>query len=165
MEFSDKVKDVSKKVGDVAEKTYKTVADKSNQLIQNTKLKIKISDLEQEIEIMYNDFGKRVYEKFKAGEEVPGFEKECKKISKMYKEIEELDSKSLNLKGLRKCSNCMTAIEVEAKYCPSCGQKQKKIKEDKVEKVEKEPISKVCEACGTEHPLDVNFCTKCGNKF
>ncbi|MBR5227877.1 MAG: zinc ribbon domain-containing protein [Clostridia bacterium] len=162
MEFSDKVKDVSKKVGDVAEKTYKTVADKSNQLIQNTKLKIKISDIEQEIEIMYSDFGKRIYEKFKAGEEVDGFEKECKKITKMYKEIEELDAKSLNLRGLRKCSNCMQAIEVEAKYCPSCGEKQKKIKEEKEEKV---PVSKVCVVCGTEHPVDVNFCTKCGNKF
>ena len=38
MDFKDKVKDVWEKAGDVAEKTYKTVADKSNRLVEEAKL-------------------------------------------------------------------------------------------------------------------------------
>lgn len=163
MEFSDKVKDVSKKVGDVAEKTYKSVADKSSQMIKSAKLRIQVSDLEQEIEIMYADMGKRIYEIYKNGEVVEGFEKDCKKIEKMYKEILELDEKSLYIKKLRKCSNCGEIIEIENKFCPSCGEKQKKIKEPKVEQQEQD--IKVCSECGMEHGLDVKFCTKCGNKL
>lgn len=163
MEFSDKVKDVSKKVGDVAEKTYKTVADKSNQMIKSAKLRIQVSDLEQEIEIMYADMGKRIYEIYKNGEIVEGFEKDCKKIEKIYKEIVELDEKSLYIKNLRKCSNCGEVIEIENKFCPVCGEKQKKIKEPKQEK-EKIDI-KICSECGTEHGVDVKYCTKCGNKL
>ena len=64
MEFTDKVKDVSKKVGDVAASTYKTVADKSNQMIKNAKLKMQISEIEEEIALMYSDFGKRIYKSY-----------------------------------------------------------------------------------------------------
>lgn len=163
MEFSDKVKDVSKKVGDVAEKTYKTVADKSNQMIKSAKLKIQVSDLEQEIEIIYENMGKRIFELYKNGEVVEGFEKDCKKIEKMYKEIVELDEKSLYIKNLRKCANCGEIIDLDNKFCPLCGEKQKKIKEPKEEK--KEEIVKTCSECGKEHGVDVNFCTKCGNKL
>lgn len=165
MEFSDKVKDVSKKVGDVAEKTYKTVADKSNQMIKSVKLKIQVSDLEQEIDIMYNDIGRKTYEKYKSGEAVEGFEKDCKKIEKMYKEIIALDEKSLYIKNLRKCVNCGEVIEIENKFCPSCGEKQKKIKKEKEDKKEEDVKFKVCSECGIEHGLEVNFCTKCGNKL
>jgi len=163
MDFSDKVKDVSKKVGDVAEKTYKTVADKSNQMIKSAKLRIQVSDLEQEIEIMYADMGKRIYEIYKNGEVVEGFEKDCKKIEKIYKDIVALDEKSLYIKNLRKCSNCGEIIEIENNFCPACGEKQKKIKEPKLEK-EKADI-KSCSECGTEHGVDVKYCTKCGNKL
>jgi len=85
MDFSDKVKDVSKKVGDVAEKTYKTVADKSNQMIKSAKLRIQVSDLEQEIEIMYADMGKRIYEIYKNGEVVEGLKKIVKRLKKYIK--------------------------------------------------------------------------------
>ena len=163
MEFSDKVKDVSKKVGDVAEKTYKTVADKSNQMIKGAKLRIQISDLEQEIQIMYEDMGKRIYEIYKNGEVVEGFEKDCKKIEKMYKEIVSLDEKSLYIKNLRKCVNCGEIIELENKFCPACGEKQKKVKEPK--EPQEGVVVKICSECGKEHGVEVKFCTKCGNKL
>lgn len=163
MEFTDKVKDVSKKVGDVAEKTYKTVADKSNQMIKNAKLKIQVSDIEQEIELMYSDFGKRIYELYQKGVMVEGFEKDCKKLDKMFKEINVLDEQSLAIKKMRKCGDCGEIIGIEDKFCPTCGSKQKKIKAEKAK--EEEIKMKVCSECGLEHPQEVKFCTKCGNKL
>ena len=50
MEFMKKVEELSKKVGDTASSTYNTVADKSGKLIEETKLKIAISDKETDIE-------------------------------------------------------------------------------------------------------------------
>ena len=63
MDFKDRVKDVWEKAGDVAEKTYKTVADKSNKLVEEAKLKIKVSDTESEITGMLQEIGIKVYEK------------------------------------------------------------------------------------------------------
>lgn len=165
MEFTDKVKDVSKKVGDVAEKTYKTVADKSNQMIKNAKLKMEIGELEEEIALMYSDFGKKIYNMYKEGLVVDGFEKDCKKIEKLFKEIDTLEAKSLQNRGLRKCAGCAETIPLDSKFCPTCGEKQKKIKQEKEEKVQEEVIVKVCSECGTEFGPEVNFCTKCGTKL
>ena len=68
MEFKDKVKDVLDKAGDVAEKTYKTVADKSSKFMEEAKLKIKASDIEDEITATLGEIGVMVYEKYKSGE-------------------------------------------------------------------------------------------------
>lgn len=165
MEFTDKVKDVSKKVGDVAEKTYKTVADKSNQMIKGAKLKMQMADIEEEIALMYSDFGKRIYDMYKEGLVVDGFEKDCKKVEKMFKEIESLETKSLQNKNLRKCAGCGETIPLDSKFCPTCGEKQKKIKQEKESKPQEEVVIKVCSECGAEFGPEVNFCTKCGTKL
>ena len=165
MDFKDRVKDVWEKAGDVAEKTYKTVADKSNKLVEEAKLKIKVSDTEAEITGMLQDIGIKVYEQYKSGAAVgKEFAKDCKAIEKLYKDIEKMDVKSLYLKDLRICEACAETIGIENKFCPTYGAKQKKVRisEDKKEVVLTE---KVCPECATVHGTEVNFCTKCGYKF
>lgn len=166
MEFKDKVMDVSKKVGDVAEKTYKAVTEKSTKMFEEAKLKIKGSDIETEIEKMYSEFGERVYEKYKTGEDVGEFTKDCKKIDKMFKEIKDIETKILYFKDLRKCETCGENIGLDNKFCPVCGAKQKKVKKPEKEEVVEEVVTKKeCPDCGTVHGIEVNFCTKCGYKF
>ena len=164
MDFKDKFKDITKKVGNVAQDTYKTVADKSGKFVEEAKLKIKTNDLESDIERIYTEIGEAVYEKYKSGEDVgKAFAKECKEIDKMYKEIKDMDVKVLFLKNLRICESCGDTIGIDNKYCPVCGEKQKKvkIKEEKAEEIEQ----KICPKCKTIHGVDVNYCTKCGYKF
>lgn len=165
MDFKDKVKDVWEKAGDVAEKTYKTVADKSNKLVEEAKLKIKVSDTESEITAALQEIGIKVYEKYKSGEALDKeLAKECKAVEKMYKDIEKMDTKSLYLKDLRVCEACGETIGIANKFCPTCGAKQKKVRisEEKKEEVE---TQKVCPECETVHGAEVNYCTKCGYKF
>jgi len=165
MEFKDKVKDVLEKAGDVAEKTYKTVADKSSKLVEEAKIKIKVSDTEDEITALFEEMGVRIYEKYKSGEKIDAESaKECKRIEKMYKEIDKLDIKALYLRDLRTCDGCKETIGIDNKYCPNCGSKQNKVrvKEDKKEEVITE---KVCPKCKAVHGPDVKFCTKCGHQF
>ena len=171
MDFKDKVTEISKKAGKVATDTYNTVADKSGKLLEEAKARMSISDMEKEIDKMYESMGVTIYDNYKKGEEVGKvFTKECKKIDKLNKEIEDLNKKILFNRGLRVCENCDETIPTEAIFCPNCGEKQKpiKIKEaKKADKDEKEEVQKehVCPQCGKIEPPDSRFCTKCGYKF
>ena len=165
MDFKDKVKDAFEKASDVAEKTYKSVADKSSKLVEGAKIKIQVSDAEDEIAGVLSDIGVRIYEQYKSGKKIdPELARECKRIEKIYKEIDMLDVKALYLRDLRTCEVCKETIGIENKFCPNCGAKQNKvkIKENKKEQVVNE---KVCPMCKTVHGLSVKFCTTCGYKF
>ena len=170
MEFKKKVSEISKKVGKTATETYNTVADKSGKFIEDTKLRISISDKEADIEKIFEGIGKSVYEEYKAGKDVgKEFTKECKNVDKMHKEIDEMNKTILYNKGLRTCEKCGEIISTEATFCAVCGSKQKPVKlksESKKEKEEEElkekNKEKVCPQCGIVCAAGSKFCTKCG---
>ncbi len=169
MEFMKKVEEISKKVGDTASNTYNTVADKSGKLIEETKLKISISDKETDIDEIYEEIGKSIYTTYKAGEDVgKDFTKQCKKIDKLNDEINEMNKKILYNKNLRTCENCGEIISLDSKFCTNCGEKQKPVKikeEKKVVKKEEVEVEKVCPECGEVCEPTAKFCNKCGHKF
>ena len=172
MEFMKKVNEISKMVGKTATETYNTVADKSGKAIEDAKLKIAIGDKEEEIDAIYIEMGKTVYDTYKTGEDVgKAFSKECKKIDKITTEIDEMKKVILYNKGLRTCENCGEVITIESSFCQNCGSKQKavKIKKDKKEKdsaKEKEELKeKVCAQCGLVCEPKAKFCAKCGYSF
>lgn len=169
MEFMKKVEEISKKVGDTASSTYNTVADKSGKLIEKTKLRVAISDKETDIDEIYEEMGKAVYNVYKAGEDVgKEFTKECKKIDKLNEEINEMNKKILYNEGLRKCESCGETISLDSKFCTNCGEKQKAVKikeEKKVVKKEEVEVEKVCPECGEVCETTAKFCNKCGHKF
>ena len=169
MEFMKKVEEISKKVGDTASNTYNTVADKSGKLIEETKLKISISDKETDIDEIYEEIGKAIYTTYKSGEDVgKDFTKQCKKIDKLNDEINEMNKKILFNKNLSKCENYGETIPLESKFCTNCGEKQKPVKikeEKKVIKKDEVEVEKVCPECGEVCEPTVKFCNKCGHKF
>lgn len=169
MEFMKKVEEISKKVGDTASSTYNTVADKSGKLIEETKLKISISEKQTNIDEIYEEIGKAVYNQYKSEEDVgKEFTKQCKKIDKLNDEINSMNIKILYNKGLRNCSSCGEVIALDSKFCTNCGEKQKafKLKEDKkVIKKDEVEVEKVCPECGQVFEPTAKFCNKCGHKF
>lgn len=172
MEFMKKVNEISKIVGKTATETYNTVADKSGKAFEDAKLKISIADKEEEIEAIYMEMGKTVYDTYKSGEDVgKAFSKEGKKIDKIFTEIDDMKKVILYNKGLRTCESCGEVITVESSFCQNCGNKQKpvKIKKDKKGKdsnKEKEELKeKVCAQCGLVCEPKAKFCAKCGYAF
>lgn len=164
MEFMKKINQISKVVGKTATETYNTVADKSGKAIEDAKLKLAIAEKEDEIEAIYKEMGKTVYDSYKAGEDVgKAFTKDSKSIDKKLFEIEDMNKKILFNKSLRVCDKCKEVISLESTYCPTCGAKQKaiKIKTEKKEEVKKEE-NKVCSQCGLICDASSKFCTKCG---
>lgn len=170
MDFMQKVTELSKKVGGVAEKTYMAAKDKSGKIIEETKIKIQVNEKENEINEIFEQIGISVYEMYKSGEDVGNvFLKECKKVEKMHKDISDMEIRGLYLKNLRTCDTCKKIISVDDKFCTICGTKQKmvKMKEDvkKEVKVEEKQVTKACKSCGMVVDIDTKFCSKCGYEF
>ena len=132
MEFFDKI-------GKKASEAYKVTADKTGKIAKETKMKLKINELKSEINDMYKEIGRKVYEKHVIEDDISikkDLETECTKIDVLSDEIEELLEQCLSLKDKKQCQNCYKEIDIESNYCPNCGEKQK------TQEVEKETENK-----------------------
>ena len=131
MEFFDKL-------GKKASEAYKMTADKTGKIAKETKMKFKIGELKSQINDIYEEIGKKVYEKHVKKEEISmkkDLEEQCTKIDVMSDEIEMLLKQCLELKDKKQCSKCFKEIEKDAKFCPNCGANQEEIemKEDLID--------------------------------
>ncbi len=120
MEFFDKL-------GQKASQAYKLTADKTGKIAKETKLKFKIGELKTQINNIYEEIGKKVYEKHIREEEIcikKDLEEQCTKIDVLSDEIDSLLKECLTLKNKKQCSNCYKEIEKEDKFCSNCGKKQ-----------------------------------------
>lgn len=120
MEFFDKI---SKK----ASEAYKATADKTGKLAKETKLKLKMNELKTQVHELYEEIGKKVYEKHVREEEISikkDLEEECTKIDVLSDEIENLLKQCLDLKDRKQCPKCYVEIEKNMNFCYNCGQKQ-----------------------------------------
>ena len=138
MEFFDKL-------GKKATEAYKITADKTGRLAKETKLKIKISDLKSQINDLYEEIGKNVYQKHIREDEEANKEIEedishlCTKIDVLSDEIDSLLEQCLELKDRKQCKNCYKEIDKNDKYCPNCGAKQEDEKISGQEEITEEP--------------------------
>ena len=124
------------KIGKKASEAYKVTADKTGKIAKETKLKFKISELKSKIEDIYEEIGKKVYEKHVQKEDISitdDLAEQCKKIDEMSSEIEILLQECLELKDKKQCPKCFKEIDKNMKFCPECGAKQE---EEEVKKPE-----------------------------
>lgn len=120
-----------------------TKASETTSKIKNeTKLKMKINENKGKITDLYEEIGKKVYEKHLREENINISEElneECAKLDVLAKEIEEARLEILKLNKKKICSNCSTEIDTSAQFCSKCGQKQmleEPAKEEALEKLE-----------------------------
>ena len=146
MEFFDKL---SKK----ASETYKGAAEKTGKLAREAKLKIKINENKSKINDIYEEIGKKVYQKHSSSEEIcikQDLEDECAKIDILSAEIDEYHKEILALSDEKACVNCGEHISLDAKFCAKCGTEQPEIKQEpakEVEVVEENSSEEKCEGC------------------
>lgn len=120
MEFFDKL-------GKKASEAYKVTADKTGKIAKETKIKFKIGELKSQINSIYEEIGKKVYEKHIREEDIcikKDLEEQCTKIDVLSDEIDNLLKECLLLKDKKQCQKCYKEIEKDAKFCPNCGEKQ-----------------------------------------
>ena len=120
MEFFDKL-------GKKASEAYKITADKTGRIAKDTKNKLKIGELRTQINDIYEEIGKKVYEKHVREEEMDiskELDEQCTKIDVLSDEIDALLKECLELKDKKQCPKCYKEIEKDDKFCPNCGKKQ-----------------------------------------
>lgn len=133
------------KIGKKASEAYKITADKTGKLAKEAKIKLKIGELKSQINDVYDEIGKRVYEKHirendeNADQEI---EEKCVKIDVLSDEIESLLKECLELKDKRQCPNCHAEIGKDGSFCKYCGEKQEEPAKE-VEIVEVEVVETV----------------------
>lgn len=119
--------DFLNKLGNMASETYKFTADKTSKIAKETKTKMKMNEYKSEIEELYEEIGKIVYQKHVREEEVnikEELQEYCNKIDDLSKKVEECRMEILNLKDKKQCQSCYSKIEKEDKFCPKCGAEQ-----------------------------------------
>ena len=127
---------------DLGRKTSET----TGKIARETKLKMKINENKGKITDIYEEIGKKVYEKHVKEENIDikaDLEEECKKLDELSKEIEEARIEILKLNQKKLCSKCSAEIENGALFCPKCGEKQEQEptkKEEALEKLEEANI-------------------------
>lgn len=132
MEFFDKL---TKK----ASETYKGAAEKTGKIAKEAKLKLKISDNKSKINDIYEEIGKKVYQKHSSNEDLcikQDLEEECARIDELSAEIEGYHKEILELSNEKACTNCGEHMSKDAKFCPKCGTEQPEIKEEPAKEVE-----------------------------
>lgn len=121
---------------DLGRKTSET----TGKIARETKLKMKINENKGKITDIYEEIGKKVYEKHVREENIDikaDLEEECKKLDELSKEIEEARIEILKLNQKKLCSKCSAEIENGALFCPKCGEKQEQESTKKEEALEK----------------------------
>lgn len=118
------------KLGKKASEAYKVTADKTGKLAKEAKLRMKMGDLKSEINEIYEEIGKKVYENHVKDEKTDitsEIQELCTKIDCLSDEVETILKECLELKDKRQCPNCFTELEKDAEFCSKCGAKQEKV--------------------------------------
>ena len=115
------------KLGKKASAAYDATAEKTGKLAKEAKLRMKINENKSDINDLYKEIGRNVYEKHVREENIDiksELEEECTQIDVLSAEIETCLKSILELKDKRQCEQCHTEIDIKADFCPKCGAKQ-----------------------------------------
>lgn len=133
---------------DLGKKTSET----TSKIAKETKLKMKINENKGKVSDLYEEIGKKVYEKHVREENIiieEELAEECYKLDEICREIEEARKEILALNQKKVCSKCYAEIEKEAQFCSKCGERQtaeETVLEKAEEKLEKAEIKPEKEA-------------------
>ena len=141
MEFFDKL-------GKKASEAYKVTADKTGKLAKEAKLRLKIGDLKSQINDIYEEIGKKVYQNHVDKTTIDlekELEEDCERIDIISNEIEVKLKECLDLRDRKQCPKCFTEMPKDVKFCPECGAKQDVPEVKDVEIIEDEKQEKLNE--------------------
>lgn len=128
-------------LGKKASAAYDATAEKTGKIAKEAKLRMKINENKSDINDMYKEIGRKVYEKHVREENInikTDLEEECTKIDVLSAEIETCLKTILELKEKKQCEKCHAEIELDSSFCPKCGTKQSETEVKEAEVVDTE---------------------------
>ncbi len=109
-------------------RTYTSATEKTSKLTEETRIRIKISNLRGKVYDLYEEIGEKVYESHILEDKNNILDKilsDCEKIDEVNNNIKELERKILEINSKKKCKNCFVEIKITDNYCFNCGELQK----------------------------------------
>lgn len=128
-------------LGKKASRAYDATAEKTGKIAKEAKLKMKINENKSDINDIYKEIGRKVYEKHVREENIDiktELEEECTKIDVLSAEIETCLKSILELKEKKQCEKCHAEIDLDSTFCPKCGAKQPEVEVKEAEVVDAE---------------------------
>ncbi len=105
-------------------KTAKGAAKASGELVEQTKLKLKVIDIKDEIETRYTKIGELYYTaaeyELDNGDKIASLVSEIKALKS---QLEDVEAEIKRNKVIHKCSSCDWENDADAAYCSRCGSK------------------------------------------
>ncbi|MGE5458960.1 MAG: double zinc ribbon domain-containing protein [Methanobacterium sp.] len=131
--------------------------------VESNRLKMQINVKQKEMDGIFLEIGKIVYQAYKNNylssiNEQLNLKYEA--IMSLEREIENINKAIVELKDTKYCQ-CGAAVDNNARFCPKCGCNMDVMN---VVQNQFDGNSKQC-VCGNVLPVDAKFCTACGNKF
>ena len=121
----NKVKQSAARAFDGAEKFTKNAAKKTKGVIDRTKLKYTMSEIDDKITDVLAQMGAVIYNEYKSGTEFDGdMATKCAQLDSFYQEIAEIKSQIAELSNSTVCPNCGAMIDDDDIFCPKCGAKK-----------------------------------------
>ncbi|MCB5483747.1 zinc ribbon domain-containing protein [Blautia faecis] len=144
-----------------SEKIEKTGTDteeltKEQKLAEIEKLKKTIFEAEGNLENLYSEIGKSVYQKYKEAP-LPEVEEQLKSGQNLEAAIASCKTRIESLKERPKCPVCGAEVTDNMLYCYNCGEKLNSAPERKRKHI-------YCRHCGQQLETESAFCTACGKK-
>lgn len=105
-----------------AGKLAKVVIDKTNNIVDTTKLSLAKNDTEGKINKLYQQIGEIVYKKYLAdGETETDINDICIELDKFKTELDDLNEQIAELKNTVVCPSCGENNNKGNEYCSKCG--------------------------------------------
>lgn len=118
----DKIKDGLSVALTEAGKLGKTVAVKTNDFVDITKLTLTVNDVEKKISEIQKEIGKLVYEQYLSGNETD-FSELCQQIDEFNSELDALKTQIAEIKSNTVCPECGQNNNKKSDFCSKCGAK------------------------------------------
>ncbi len=129
----------------------KKISKSSQDAYAKTKLGVKLSEEEKNLNSLYLELGKAFYNWAKENDYSESFLPQIKQIEQQIASMEALLVERDKINGLMKCPICNTSIPINSSFCINCG--------NKIEYAENR-----CKECGAPLPDNAAFCVACGAK-
>lgn len=120
----EKVKASAAMVGDLTMSAAVTVGKKAGDVVEQSKLNLKLFDLQNEVDLLMKKIGRQLYQAHTDPDmETPDFEELFAAVDQKAEEMQELRDKLEMLRRTKKCPNpnCGKTCTKDAAYCPACG--------------------------------------------
>lgn len=97
---------------------------KTGEIVEVTKLKIKVSEIEGRISKELLELGKKVYGAAKEHSDCTEYvEAKSESIDRLHVELDKMNDKIASLKSEKRCKECGFANPQDANFCQKCGAK------------------------------------------